>query len=116
MTKKCKLYLKNWFFELIKSIKVLLNSRECYVIKRGETLKHFKLGKETWQDDPIKLSNIKSFQIFHYKFIYMANADDTTFSLKNIVSVINLLDAFKRFLHFPSFKSNGSKCEIASRK
>ena len=41
--------------------------------------------------------------------IYTAYPDDTTFFLKNAEFVINLLEIFEHFLHFPS----KSKCETA---
>ena len=64
----------------------------------------FRIIKET--------SNIKGFEIFQKKFIYTAYVDDTTFFLKNIESVINLLEIFKHFSQFSGLKQNKSKCEI----
>ena len=47
------------------------------------------------------------------KFFCTAYADDTNFFLKNIESVINLLEIFKHFSQFSSLKPNRSQCEIA---
>ena len=85
--------------EFIECIKVLLNNQESCVINGGKTSKYFKLERGTRQGDPIsaylfiivleavfqiikETSNIKSFEIFQKKFIYIAYADDTTFFLK----------------------------------
>ena len=45
--------------------------------------------------------------------MFTANADDTTFFLKNTKSVINLLQIFKHFSQFSGLRPNKSKCEIA---
>ena len=66
----------------------------------------FQIIKET--------SNIEDLEIFQKKFTFSSYADDTTFFLKNIESVINLLEIFKHFSQIPSLKPNKSKCEIAS--
>ena len=101
------------------------------VINGGKTSKYFKLERGTRQGDPIsaylsiivlevvfriikETSNIEGFEIFWKKFIYTAYADDTTFPLKNMESVINLLKIFKPFSQFSSLKPNKSKCEIAA--
>ena len=65
----------------------------------------FRIIKET--------SSIEGFKIFQKKFIYTAYADNTTFSLKNTESIINLLEIFKHFSQFPGPKPNKSKCKIA---
>ena len=54
-------------------------------------------------------NNIENFETFQIKIIYTAYPDDTTFFLKNAEFVINLLEIFEHFLHFPS----KSKCETA---
>ena len=48
------------------------------------------------------------------KFFCTAYADDTNFFLKNIESVINLLEIFKHFSQFSGLKPNRSQCEIAA--
>ena len=60
-----------------------------------------------------EVSNIKGFKIFQKKFIYTAYADDTTFFIKNVESVINLLETFKHISQFSGLKPNKSKCEIS---
>ena len=47
-------------------------------------------------------NNIVNFETFQIKIIYTAYPDDTTFFLKNAEFVINLLEIFEDFLHFPS--------------
>ena len=58
-------------------------------------------------------SNIEGSEIFQKKFIFTAYTDDTTSFLKNIKSVINLLEIFKYFSQFSGLKPNKSKCDIA---
>ena len=112
--------------EFVEWIKVLLNNQELCVINGEKTSKYFKLERGTRQGDPIsaylfiivvevvfqiikETSNIKGFEIFQKKFIYLAYADDTT----NTESVINLLKIFNYFSHFSGLKPDKSKCEIA---
>ena len=116
--------------EFIEWIKLLLNNQESCLIDGGKISKYFKLERGTRQVDPIsaylfiialevvfliikETSNIKGFEIFQKKFIYTAYMDDTTFFVRNIESVINLLEHFKHFSQFSSLKPNKSKCEIA---
>ena len=125
------LYLKKIDFgtEFIEWIKVLLNNQESCFINGGETSKYFKLERGTRQGDPIsaylfiivlevvfwiikETSNIEDFEIFQKKFIYTAYADGTTFFLKIMESVINLLEIFKHFSQFSGLKPNKSECEI----
>ena len=65
----------------------------------------FRIIKET--------SNTEDFEIFQGKFVFTPYADDTTFFLKNIESVINPLEIFKHFSQFSGLKPNKLKCEIA---
>ena len=100
--------------EFIEWIKVFLINQESCVINGEKTSKYFRLERGTRQGAPIsanlfiivlevvfritkETSNIEGFEIFQKKFIFTAYADDTTFSLRNIESVINLLEIFKHF-------------------
>ena len=57
--------------------------------------------------------NIKGLEIFKHEFLYTAYADDSTFFLKNIKSVKELIKSFERFYPFSGLKSNIDKCELA---
>ena len=46
-------------------------------------------------------------------FLYTANADDSTFFLKDLASVKKLLDIFSYYSKYSGLKPNFSKCEIA---
>ena len=49
----------------------------------------------------------------YHAFLYTAFADDSTFSLNELLSVKNLIDTFTVFSLFSGLKANFSKCEIA---
>ena len=51
--------------------------------------------------------------IFDYNYLYSAYADDTTFFLKDIISVKHMVDTFLFFLYFSGLKPNLTKSEIA---
>ena len=55
---------------------------------------------------------IQGLDILNYCFLYSAYADDSTFFLRNIGSVIELARSFKE-LSFSDLSPNMSKCEIA---
>ena len=116
--------------KFIEWIKVLLKNQESCVINERKTSKYFKLERGKRQGDPIyaylfiivlevvfriirETSNIEGFEIFQKKFVYTADADDTTFFLKNTEYIINLLGIFKHFSQFSGLKPNKSKCGIA---
>ena len=54
-------------------------------------------------------------QILNYRFLYSAYADDPTFFLQNIDSVIELANTFKEFSSFSDLSPNMFKREIAGR-
>ena len=56
---------------------------------------------------------IQGLDILNYRFLYSAYADDFTFFLRNIDSVIELARTFKEFSSFSDLNPNMSKCEIA---
>ena len=52
--------------------------------------------------------------IFDYNYLYSAYADDTTFFLKDIISVKHMVDTFHFFFsYFSGLKPNLTKSEIA---
>ena len=51
--------------------------------------------------------------IFDYNYLYSAYADDTTFFLKDIISVNHMVDTFHFLSYFSGFKPNLTKSEIA---
>ena len=98
-------------------VKILLRDQESYVINRVTTTKCISLGRGACQDDPISaflfilaieilliLSKLKSeiegMTIFDYNYLYSAYADDTTFFLKDIISVKHMVDTFHFFVLF----------------
>ena len=51
--------------------------------------------------------------IFDYNYLYSAYADDTTFFLKDIISIKHIVDTFDFFSYFSGLKPNLRKSEIA---
>ena len=114
----------------ISWIKLLLNSQQSCVINGGNTTSNFNLGKGARQGDLVSAylfilalevlfvfiksnENIKGIEIFKYVFLYTAYADDSTFFLRDILSVKELINSFNQFYHFSGLKANIGKCEIA---
>ena len=111
-------------------IKVLLNKQQSCVINGGFTTRYFNLEKGARQGDPISAylfilalevlfeliknnADIRGITIFNHAFLYTAFADDSTFFLKDLTSVNNLIDKFTVFFLFAGLKANFSKCEVA---
>ena len=114
----------------ISWIKLLLNSQQSCVINGGIITPYFNLEKGARQGDPVSgylfilalevffvfiksNENIKGIEIFKYVFLYTAYADDSTFFLRDILSVKELINSFNQFYHFSGLKANIGKCEIA---
>ena len=114
----------------ISWIKLLLNSQQSCVINGGNTTPYFNLEKGARQGDPISAyifiltlevlfvfiksnENIKGIEIFKHALLYTAYADDSTFFLRDIPSVKELISSFNQLYHFPGLKANIGKCEIA---
>ena len=87
------------------------------------------LGRDARQGDPILAflfilaleilflliktkPDIARLTIFDHCYLYSAYADDTTFFLKNTISIKNMVDTFHFFSDFSGLKPNLSKCEI----
>ena len=123
--------LKKYGFgiQFISWIKTLLTNRESCVINGGKTTKYFKLERGTRQGDPISAylfilaleiffiiaknnTNINGLELFNYKFLYTAYADDTTFFVKNKKSIAEIINILNKFSCFSGLKPNKSKCEI----
>ena len=111
-------------------MKLLLNSQQSCVINGGNTTPYFNLEKGARQGDPVSAylfilalevlfvfiksnENIKGIEIFKHAFLYTAYADDSTFFLRDIPSVKELINSFNQFYHFSGLKANIEKCEIA---
>ena len=56
---------------------------------------------------------IKGMKIFDYNYLYSAYADDTTFFLKDIISIKHIVDTFLFFSYFSELKPKLTKFEIA---
>ena len=65
----------------------------------------FLLTKESKKTNGLK--------IFDKTFLYAAYADDTTFFLKDLKSVIQIMNIFDTFSKFSGLKLNKSKFDIA---
>ena len=58
-------------------------------------------------------SCIKGLKIFDHIFLYSAYADDTTFFVKNVGSVEEIIKVFNLFSKFSGLKPNLTKCEVS---
>ena len=75
-------------------VKILLRDQELCVFNTITTTKYFSLGKGACQGDPI------SAFLLDYNYLYSAYADDTTFFLKDIISIKHMVDTFGFFHAF----------------
>ena len=91
--------------------------QESCVINGGTTTKYLSLGRGARQGDPISAflfilaleilfilikskPEIEGMTIFDYNYLYSAYADDTTFFLKNIISIKDMI----LFIFFRTFQ------------
>ena len=89
----------------IKWVEAILNKSESCVINSGKTTQYFQLNRGARQGDPISAylfilvmevlftliknnEKIQGLDILNYRFLYSAYADDSTFFLRNIDSVM----------------------------
>ena len=99
------------------------------VINGDKTTKHLMLGRGAHQGDPISAfllilaleilflliktkPEIAGLTIFDHCYLYSAYTDDTTFFLKDTISIKNMVDTFHLFSEFSGLKPNLSKFEI----
>ena len=99
-------------------VKILLKDQESRVINGGKSTKHLLLGWGTRQGDPISAllfilaleilflliktkPEIAGLTIFDHCCLYSAYADDTTFFLKDTISIKNMVDTFHFFRTSP---------------
>ena len=88
----------------INWIEAILNKSESYVINSGKTTQNNRIVKNN--------NKIHGLDILNYRFLYSVYADDSTFFLGNIDSVMELARTFKEFSSFSDLSPNMSKCEI----
>ena len=105
-------------------------NQESCVINGGTTTKYVKLNRGARQGDTISAylfilafeilfllikenPHIKGLNIFYHCYLYSAYADDSTFFLKDVNSIKEMVNSFHIFSSFPGLKPNLSKCEIA---
>ena len=98
-------------------VKTLLKDQDPCVINGGTTTKYFSLARGARQGGPIlaflfisaleilfilikSKPEMEGMIIFDYNYLYSAYADDTTFFLKDIISVKHMVDTFHFFRTF----------------
>ena len=113
----------------LKWIKILLNKNESCVMNGGTTTGYFNLERGARQGDPIAAylfilvleiffilirsnANIKKLKIYDFSYILTAYADDTTFFVADLNSVLEINNVFGKFSSFSGLRLNNSKCEI----
>ena len=106
----------------ISWIKIILKNQESCVINDGITTNYFKLNRGARQGDPIstclfilaleilfllikETPRINGLNIFDHCYIYSAYADDTTFFLRDVSSVKELVNKFHIFSRFFRIKT-----------
>ena len=101
-------------------------SKSC-VVNDGTTTKYFKLNRGARQGDPIsaylfisafeivfllikEFPHIKGLNIFDHCYLCSAYADDTTYFLKDVNSIKEMINSFHIFSSFSGLRPNLSKC------
>ena len=116
--------------DFISWTEIILKNQESCVVSGGTTTKYFKLNRGPHQDDPISAylfilvveilfllikenpHHIKVLNIFDHYYLYSAYADDTTFFLKDVNSVKEMVNRFHNFSHISGLRPNLSKYEL----
>ena len=100
--------------KIILWVKILLNDQELFVINGGKTTKYFMLGRGARQGDLISAflfilaleilflliktkPDIAGLTVSDHCYLCSVYADDTTFFLKDIISIKNMVDTFHFF-------------------
>ena len=103
-----------------------MKNQESYVIKGGATRKYFKLNRGALQGDPISAylfnlaveilfllikenPRIKGLNIFDHCYLYCAYSDGTTFILKDVNSIKEMVNSFHISSRFSGLRPNLSK-------
>ena len=114
----------------INWVKIILCNQEACVLNSGTTTNYFKLESGARQGDPISPylfiivleilfisiksnSSIKGIDICDNIFLYTAYADDSTFFLQNLESILELINCFNIFSRYSGLQPNFSKCEFS---
>ena len=101
----------------ISWIEIILKNQESCVINGGTTTKYFKLNRGTRQGDPISAylfilafeilfllikenPHINGLNIFDHCYLYSAYVDDTTFFLKDVNCIKEMVNSFHIFSRF----------------
>ena len=124
-------FLKKYGFgqNFILLVQILLKDHKSCLINGDKTTKYFLLGRGPWQGDPISAFlfilalgilfllikahlEFAGMTIFDHCYLYLADVGDTTFILKDTISVKNMVDTFLFFSDFSGSKPNLSNCEI----
>ena len=107
----------------IRWVETITNKQESCVVNGGNTTQYFILEKRARQGDPISAylfvialevlfiliknnSYIKRLKIFNYIFLYYVCANDTTFFVKNVDSVEEIIKIFNLFSKCSGLKPN----------
>ena len=102
---------------------------ESCVINGGHATKYFSLQRRSPQGDPISVhliipaldvlfalikpkKDVSGLNIFGHEFLYVANADDTTFFVKDFNSAKKVLSNLKLYSNVSGLHPNLEKCEI----
>ena len=113
-----------------KLLSRIQNSQQSCVFNWGNASPYFNLEKGARQGDPISAylfilalevlfvfiksnENIKGIEILKHVFLSTAYANDSTFSLRDIPSVKEIIYSFNQFYRFSDSKDSIEKCEIA---
>ena len=112
-------------------IETLLNSQKSCIINGRITTHYFKFKKGTRKSNAISAylfilvleavfcviisnKNINGLNTFNHELVYIVFADDTTFFLRDKISVLETLNIFHKIFLVFGLSTNNTKCETAS--